>query len=83
MPVTPPGTVAYAVDVSGFAQGVVTLAEVQSGGSAPAAANLQFINVLAADSPGGGLMYLASLTSTPSLRSPLQLSSYVSKVVTH
>jgi hypothetical protein len=82
VPVTPPGTVAYAVDVSGFSQGVVTLSEGQSGASAPATANLQLIDVLAANSQGAQPMYLASLSSTPSLQSPIHLSSYISKVVT-
>ena len=80
--VTPSGTVAYAVDVSGFPQGVVTLSEAQSGGSAPANGNLQLINVLAANSQGAQPLYLASLSPTPSLQSPLHLTSYVSKVVT-
>jgi hypothetical protein len=82
MPVTPAGTVAYAVDVSGFARGVVTLGEAPAGGSAPANANLQLINVLAVNSQGAQPLYLASLTSTPSLQSPTHLTSYVSKVVT-
>jgi hypothetical protein len=81
MPVTPAGTVAYAVDVSGFAWGVVTLSEAPSG-SAPANANLQLVNVLAANSQGTQPLYLASLSSTPSLQSPVHLTSYVSKVVT-
>jgi hypothetical protein len=82
VPVTPSGTVAYAVDVSGFAQGVVTLGEAQSAGSAPTTVSLQLINVLAANSPGVQPLYLASLTSTPLLQSPVHLSTYVSKVVT-
>jgi hypothetical protein len=81
IPVTPPGSVAYAVDVSGFAQGVVTLSEGQTGSPAPTNANLQLINVLAGNGQGAQ-MYLASLTSTPSLQSPVHLTSYVSKVVT-
>jgi len=82
LPVTPSGTVAYAVDVSGFAQGIVTLGEVESGGSAPANANLQLINVVTANGQGTQPLFLASLTSTPSLQSPVHLTSYVSKVVT-
>ncbi|HVW69633.1 MAG TPA: Ig-like domain-containing protein [Steroidobacteraceae bacterium] len=82
LPVTPAGSVAYAVDVSGFPQGVVTLGETSSGGAAPATVDLQFINVLAVDTQGVKPMYLASLTSTPSLQSPVQLTSYVSRVVT-
>ena len=80
--ITPSGTVAYAVDVSGFAQGVVTLGEGQSGGSAPATTSLQLVNVLATNSPAAQPLYLATLSSTPSLHSPVHLSSYVSKVVT-
>jgi hypothetical protein len=80
--VTPSGTVAYAVDVSGFAQGVITLGEAQSGGSAPATTSLQLVNVLATNSPAAQPLYLASLSSTPSTHSPVHLSSYVSKIVT-
>ena len=80
--VTPSGTVAYAVDVSGFAQGVVTLGEGQSGGAAPTTTTLQLVNVLATNSPSAQPLYLASLSSTPSLHSPVHLSSYVSRVVT-
>jgi hypothetical protein len=79
--VTPSGTVAYAVDVSGFAQGVVTLGEGQGGGSTPATTNLQLVNILATNSPSAQPLYLATLTSTPSVHSPVHLSSYVSKVV--
>lgn len=79
--ITPSGTAAYAVDVSGFAQGVVTLGTGQSGGTAPATTSLQLVNVLATNSAAQPL-YLASLTSTPSLRSPAHLSSYISRVVT-
>ncbi|HEY6922242.1 MAG TPA: Ig-like domain-containing protein [Steroidobacteraceae bacterium] len=80
--VTPSGTLAYSVDVSGFPQGVVMLGEGQSSGSAPATTNLQLINVLAANSPTAQPLYLASLSATPSLRSPVHLSTYTSKVVT-
>lgn len=80
--ITPAGTAAYVVDVSGFAQGVVTLGTGQSGGSAPATTSLQLVNVLATNTPAAQPLYLASLTSTPSLRSPVHLSTYVSKVVT-
>ena len=80
--VTPPGVVAYAVDVSGFAWGVVTVSEAPGGGSAPANANLQLVNVLAVNGQGTQPLYLASLSSTPSLPSPVHLSSYVSRVVT-
>jgi hypothetical protein len=82
--VTPSGTVAYGVDVSGFAQGVVLLAEGQAGASAPATANLQLVNVLAlnGNSSQPQPFYLSSLGSTPSLQSPTHLTSYVSKIVT-
>lgn len=83
VPVTRSGTVAYAVDVSGFGQGIVTLSEGQNGMPAPANASLQLINVLAANSQGIQPFYLASLSSTPSLASPVHLTSYISKVVTH
>jgi hypothetical protein len=68
------------VDVSGYAQGVVTFSEAAAGGQAPANANLQLIDVLAAQEAPP--LYLASLTSTPSLQSPVHLTSYVSRVVT-
>ncbi len=80
--VTPSGTVAYTVDVSGFAQGVVMLGEGQSSGVAPATTSLQLVNVLASSSPAVQPLYLASLSATPSAHSPVHLSSYVSKVVT-
>ncbi len=80
VPLTPTGTVAYAVDVSGLAQGVVILSEGASGGQAPAEANLQLIDVLAGQEAQP--MYLASLTSTPSSQSPVHLTSYISRVVT-
>jgi len=80
--VTPPGTIAYSVDVSGFAQGVVTLGEGQSGGSAPATTSLQLVNVLATNIPAAQPLYLASLSATPSLHSPVHLSSYISRIVT-
>jgi hypothetical protein len=82
VPVSPPATVAYAVDVSGFAAGVVTLSEGQAGTAAPANGYLQLIDVLAVNGQGTQPLYLASLTSSPSLQSPVHLSSYVSKVVT-
>jgi hypothetical protein len=81
-PVTPPGSAAYGVDVSGFAQGVILFAQAQGGASAPTTANLQLVDVLAANSAGTQPLYLASLTSIPSLVSPVHLTSYVSKVVT-
>ncbi|HEY4212436.1 MAG TPA: Ig-like domain-containing protein [Steroidobacteraceae bacterium] len=80
-PVTPAGTVAYAVDVSGFGRGIVVLGEAPAAGAAPATASLQIVNVLAANAPGAQPLYLATLSSTPSLPSPTHLSSYVSKVV--
>jgi hypothetical protein len=60
----------------------VLLSEAPGSGSAPANANLQLVNVLAANSQGTQPLYLASLSSTPSLQSPVHLTSYVSKVVT-
>jgi len=80
--VTPSGTVAYVVDISGFAQGVVTLGAGQSGGTPPATTSLQLVNVLATNSAAAQPLYLASLSSTPSMHSPVHLSSYVSKIVT-
>jgi Bacterial Ig domain len=81
--ITPTGTVAYGVDVSGFGQGVLLLAEAQSSAAAPTTANLQLVDVLAltGTSAAPQPFYLSSLTSTPSLASPMQLTSYVSKIV--
>ena len=70
-PVTSSANAAYDVDVSGFSQGVVILGQASSSGAAPTATNLQIVNALAPDHP-------SALTS---LESPLQLTSYVSKVV--
>lgn len=75
--VTPSGSVAYALDVSGMASGVVTLGEVPSGGSAPTAVSLQLLNVLSASAQP---LYLTTLNATPAAQSPLHLSSYISKV---
>jgi Bacterial Ig domain/WD40-like Beta Propeller Repeat len=70
-PVTPNGTAAYDVDVSGFSEGVVILGQASSSGAAPTTTNLQIVNALAPDDP----------FALMSLESPLQLTSYVSKVV--
>jgi hypothetical protein len=84
-PVTVSGVTAYSVDVSGFAQGVLQLDEVQGTGAAPATANLQLLNVLTTGTNypmGAPTLYLASLSSTAGALSPVHLTSYVSKIVT-
>jgi hypothetical protein len=79
LPVNTQGTAVYSVDVSAFSQGVVLLAEAQSGAAAPTTADLQLINVLANPQP----LYLSSLAATPSSQqSPTHLTSYVSRIVT-
>ena len=70
-PVTPSSVAAYDVDVSGFSEGVVILGQASSSGAAPTTTNLQIVNALAPDHP----------FALMSLESPLQLTSYVSKVV--
>jgi len=70
-PVTPSSISAYDVDVSGFSEGVVILGQASSSGAAPTTTNLQIVNALAPDHP----------FALMSLESPLQLTSYVSKVV--
>jgi Bacterial Ig domain len=70
-PVTPNGTAAYDVDVSGFSEGVVILGQASSSGAAPTTTNLLIVNALAPENP----------FALMSLESPLQLTSYVSKVV--
>jgi Tol biopolymer transport system component len=70
-PVTPSSIAAYDVDVSGFSEGVVILGQASSSGAAPTTTNLQIVNALAPDHP----------FALMSLESPLQLTSYVSKVV--
>jgi Tol biopolymer transport system component len=70
-PVTPSSIAAYDVDVSGFSEGVVILGQASSSGAAPTTTDLQIVNALAPDHP----------FALMSLESPLQLTSYVSKVV--
>jgi hypothetical protein len=72
-PITPSGTVAYDLDVSGFGQGVMIFGQATSTGTAPATANLQLVSAL---SPGGAVPLKSSAAS------PLDLTSYTSKVVT-
>jgi hypothetical protein len=72
-PITPSSMAAYDVDVSGFSEGVVILGQASSSGAAPTNTNLQIVNALAPDHP----------FALMSLQSPLQLTSYVSKIVSH
>lgn len=69
--VTAAGTAAYAVDVSGFGQGVIILGESSSSGGAPTNTNLKLVNALAAADP----------FPLSSMQSPTGLTSHVSKVV--
>ncbi|MGH8140035.1 MAG: Ig-like domain-containing protein [Steroidobacteraceae bacterium] len=70
-PVTAAGTAAYAVDVSGFGQGVVILGESSSSGGTPTNTDLKLVNALAAADP----------FPLSSMQSPTGLTSHVSKVV--
>jgi hypothetical protein len=64
---------AYYVDASGFNQGAVAIVgEGATSGNPPTTAQLGIVNALA----GTDVFHLASF------QSPLQLTSYVSKVVT-
>jgi hypothetical protein len=73
-PINTAGTVAYDLDVSGFGSGVIIFGQAADTGSAPAATSLQLVSAL---SPGGPLP-LMSPSATP-----LDLTSYTSKVVTY
>jgi hypothetical protein len=72
--ITPAGTVAYDLDVSGFGSGVVIFGQAANTGSAPATTSLQLVSAL---SPGGPLP-LMSPSATP-----LDLTSDASRVVTY
>jgi hypothetical protein len=75
-PVTPTGTAAFDVDVSGFGRGVVIFCQAPASGTAPATAKLQLVSPLSPVPPATPI----PLTSSAS---PLNLTSYVSKVVTN
>ena len=73
-PVTPNGTVAYNLDVSGMGRGVAVFGQAANTGTAPSTVNLQLVDVA---SPGGTPILLKSSAATP-----LALTTYASKIVT-
>jgi hypothetical protein len=73
--ITPAGTVAYDLDVSGVGRGVAIFGQVANTGAAPSNANLQLVDVA---SPSA-----APITLKPSAASPVDLTTYASKVVTN
>jgi hypothetical protein len=77
--INPMGTVAYDVDVSGFGSGVVIFGQAANTGTAPGTTSLQLVSPLSlALSPAGTPLPLMSPSATP-----LDLTSYASKVVTY
>jgi hypothetical protein len=73
------GTVAYDLDVSGFGSGVVIFGQTANTGSAPGTISLQLVSPLSLSlSPAGTPLPLMSTSATP-----LDLTSYASKVVTY
>jgi hypothetical protein len=76
--ITATGTVAYDVDVSGFGSGVVIFGQAANTGSAPATTSLQLVSALGATAqPAGSPLPLTSSAT------PLDLTSYASRVVTY
>jgi hypothetical protein len=76
--ITPTGTVAYDLDVSGFGSGVIIFGQAANIGTAPATAGLQLVSALSASAqPAGSPLPLTSSAT------PLDLTSYASKVVTY
>jgi hypothetical protein len=73
-PITPSGTVAYDLDVSGMGRGVAIFGQAANTGTAPSTTNLQLVD---AGAPSG-----APITLKSAAASPLDLTSYASKVVT-
>jgi hypothetical protein len=72
--VTSTGTVAYDLDVSGFGSGVVIFGQAANTGTAPATVGLQLVSALSPGNP------LALMSPAPT---PLDLTSYASRVVTY
>jgi hypothetical protein len=72
-PVTPSGTVAYDLDVSGIGRGVMIFGQAASTGTAPTTTSLQLVDALSPSGP---------ISLKPSAASPLDLTTYASKVVT-
>ena len=78
--INPTGTVAYDLDVSGFGSGVVIFGQAANTGSAPGTVKLQLVSPLSLSlTPAGTPLYLMSSSAA----TPLDLTSYASKVVTY
>jgi hypothetical protein len=75
--VTPNGTAAFDVDVSGFGRGVVIFGQAPASGTTPGTVKLQLVSPLSPVPPA------VPVPLTSSASSPLNLTSYVSKVVTN
>ncbi len=70
---TAAGTAAFDLDVSGVAQGVVIYGQVANTGSAPASISLQLLDIAASNTH--------PFTLEPSAATPVDLTTYASKIV--
>jgi hypothetical protein len=73
--ITPSGTAAFDLDVSGVGRGVAIFGQAADNGTAPATANLQLVDVASTNT--------SPITLKPSAASPLDLTTDASKVVTN
>jgi hypothetical protein len=73
---TPSGTVAYNVDVSGFGSGVAIFGQAQDSGTAPGTVTLQIASALTSTGQTPSQSVALSSSATP-----LDMTSYTSKVV--
>jgi hypothetical protein len=72
--ITPSGTAAFDLDVSGVSRGVAIFGQAADNGTAPATANLQLVDVASTNT--------SPIMLKPSAAFPLDLTTYASKVVT-
>jgi hypothetical protein len=72
--ITPNGTAAFGLDVSGVGRGVTIFGQVADTGNAPSSANLQMVDVASAAAT-------LPITLKAQSASPLNLTSYISRVV--
>jgi hypothetical protein len=77
--ITPTGTVAYDLDVSGFGSGVAIFGQASNTGTAPPSTSLQLVSALSLSLPTPG----SPLPLMPSSATPLDLTTYASRVVTY
>jgi Bacterial Ig domain len=73
--ITPSGTAAFDLDVSGVGRGVAIFGQAADNGTAPATANLQLVDVASTNT--------SPIVLKPSAVSPLDLTTDASKVVTN